>query len=84
MRVYPECVYLRLEPSVTLISHSTGKVRSTPGVEVHWKDGRKWVHRTFIASDTVPTMGAILVQLGELLDSHPDLDAALAAIGARG
>lgn len=77
MRIIPEGVYLRLEPAAHLINHTTGQVRSTPAVEIHWKDGNRWQSRTFVASDEVPTLGALLATAGEWIDGSPNLEAAL-------
>lgn len=77
MRIDPEGVYLRLEPGATLINYKTGKTRTRPCVELHWKDGRRWARKTFVGSDEAPTLGAILEHLAKWLDSHPDIEAAL-------
>lgn len=77
MRVDPDSVYLRLEPCVHLISPGARDTHSVPGVELHWKDGNRWERRTIVASDTAPTLGAILRELGELVDTSGNLEAML-------
>lgn len=78
MRVDPIGVYLRLEPGATLINHKTGATRTTPVVELHWKaDSGRWAHRSFVASDEAPTLGAVLATMGRWLDDYSDLQAAL-------
>lgn len=80
MRVDPECVYLRLEPAVCIINRKTGAVRYVPGVEVHWKDGRRWQRRTFLASEEERTLEDALRQVAEWVGAFPALDAALAVL----
>jgi hypothetical protein len=83
VRVEPTDVYLRLEPGAHVINYKTGDVRTTPCVELHWKDGSKWVRRSFVATDEAPTLGAILRVLGEWADGFADLDAMLEAAGGK-
>lgn len=85
MRVDPECVYLRLEPGATLINYKTGATRSVAAIELHWKsDPAKprsgWQHRTFVESESAPTIGALLREIGEWLDSSDNLEDALTKI----
>jgi hypothetical protein len=82
MRVDPEGIYLRLEPAVHIINRSTGKVRSVAGVEIHWKDGRRWERLTLVAPVDDPTLAAALRQVAELIDTFPELEAALDTLRA--
>lgn len=83
MRIDPIGVYLRLEPGATLISHTTGRTRTTPVVELHWKSAaNRWLHRSFVANDDAPTLGAVLTTMGKWLDTFPDIQAALDSIEA--
>lgn len=83
MRLDPADVLLRLEPGAHMINVKTGQVQQRGLVELNWKDGRKWVRRSFVTGEDAPTLGAVLAKLGEYLDSHESLEAFLEAMAGR-
>lgn len=81
MRIDPDAVYLELSEALTVYNFGSGDTRTAPAAILHWKDGRKWQRRSFIANENNgDTLGAILARIGAWLDEQGSLDAAFQTI----